>query len=115
MIFCSHSRVSWPRTPKGGQCYIACLDCGRELPYSWELMRVMTSEEVAIAKDQREKAERARRESALVEYSKALQAAEEGKRQAEKAIAGTCRNSITLVGGRKKSLCIVPKADTREG
>lgn len=115
MIFCTHSRVSWPRTPKGGQCYIACLDCGRELPYSWELMRVMTSEEVASAKDKREKAERTRRPSALVEYSKALQSAEEGEREAEKAACAAVGNSGTLVERRKADLRLVRPRNSEQG
>lgn len=41
---CSHSRTSFPLTPKKGprkgQTYIVCLDCGKEFTYSWAEMRI---------------------------------------------------------------------------
>ena len=49
---CSHRRTTFPMTPmrkNGGfkagtlvrsETYIVCLDCGRELPYDWDEMRV---------------------------------------------------------------------------
>lgn len=50
---CRHSRYSFPvtirgaaRRPKAGALtgtYVACLDCGREFPYDWQEMRVITS------------------------------------------------------------------------
>jgi hypothetical protein len=50
---CRHSRYSFPRTirgtarrPQAGALtgtYVACLDCGREFPYDWEEMKVITS------------------------------------------------------------------------
>jgi hypothetical protein len=50
---CRHSRYSFPvtlrgaaRRPQAGALtgtYVACLDCGREFPYDWEEMRVITS------------------------------------------------------------------------
>jgi len=43
---CSHRRLTWPFTPvrkpgapRGGT-YVVCLDCGKELGYDWENMRV---------------------------------------------------------------------------
>jgi hypothetical protein len=50
---CWHSRYSFPVTIRGkGQrpqaaaltgTYVACLDCGKELPYDWQEMKVITS------------------------------------------------------------------------
>jgi hypothetical protein len=50
---CWHSRYSFPVTIRGtGRrpqaaaltgTYVACLDCGKELPYDWREMRVITS------------------------------------------------------------------------
>lgn len=50
---CRHPRFSFPVTvrraisrPKAAALtgtYVACLDCGREFPYDWEDMRVITS------------------------------------------------------------------------
>jgi len=50
---CRHSRYSFPVTiratagrPQAGALtgtYVACLDCGREFPYDWEEMRIITS------------------------------------------------------------------------
>jgi hypothetical protein len=50
---CRHSRYSFPVTirntaprPQAGALtgtYVACLDCGREFPYDWEEMKVITS------------------------------------------------------------------------
>ncbi|MFZ0816581.1 MAG: hypothetical protein WAM78_13735 [Candidatus Sulfotelmatobacter sp.] len=50
---CRHSRYSFPvtirgtaRRPQAGALtgtYVACLDCGREFPYDWEEMKVITS------------------------------------------------------------------------
>lgn len=51
---CSHVKMSFPIT-RGGknkqkkvdetlpQTYVVCLECGKELPYSWNEMRVMRS------------------------------------------------------------------------
>ncbi len=55
LIFgCHHSRYSFPvtirgsaRRPQAGALtgtYVACLDCGREFPYDWQDMRVITSQ-----------------------------------------------------------------------
>jgi hypothetical protein len=50
---CRHSRYSFPVTMRGAaRCsqassltgtYVACLDCGREFPYDWDEMKVITS------------------------------------------------------------------------
>jgi hypothetical protein len=50
---CRHSHFSFPVTlrvaagrPKAGDLtgtYVACLDCGKEFPYDWEEMKVITS------------------------------------------------------------------------
>ena len=51
---CRHSRYSFPVTIRGkGRrpqaatltgTYVACLDCGREFPYDWQEMKVITSQ-----------------------------------------------------------------------
>ena len=50
---CWHSRYSFPVTIRGAArrpqaaaltgTYVACLDCGKELPYDWQEMKVITS------------------------------------------------------------------------
>lgn len=52
---CRHSRYSFPvsvrkasRRPQAAALtgtYVACLDCGKEFPYDWEEMKVITSPE----------------------------------------------------------------------
>jgi hypothetical protein len=52
---CHHSKFSFPvtvrramRRPQAAALtgtYVACLDCGKEFPYDWEEMRVVTSPE----------------------------------------------------------------------
>jgi len=52
---CRHPRYSFPvtvrrlaRRPQAAALtgtYVACLDCGRELPYDWQEMKVITSPE----------------------------------------------------------------------
>ena len=52
---CRHSRYSFPVTVRGTArrptaaaltgTYVACLDCGKELPYDWQDMKVITSPE----------------------------------------------------------------------
>lgn len=48
---CKHLRQSFPLTPRGNRkpiaacltgTYVACLDCGKELPYDWNSMSVVT-------------------------------------------------------------------------
>lgn len=50
---CWHSHYSFPITVRAGSrraaassrtgTYVVCLDCGKELPYDWSEMRVVTS------------------------------------------------------------------------
>lgn len=52
---CRHPRYSFPCTIRGVArrpqaaaltgTYVACLDCGREFPYDWQEMKVITSPE----------------------------------------------------------------------
>jgi hypothetical protein len=52
---CRHSRYSFPVTIRGSArrpqaatltgTYVACLDCGKEFPYDWKEMKVITSHE----------------------------------------------------------------------
>jgi hypothetical protein len=52
---CRHSRYSFPVTVRHARrrpaaaaltgTYVACLDCGKELPYDWQEMKVITSPE----------------------------------------------------------------------
>lgn len=49
---CPHRRTTFPMTPTGksaapvasgmvrGETYVVCLDCGKELAYNWDEMRV---------------------------------------------------------------------------
>ena len=49
---CWHKNYSFPITAKGGKrhneaasvtgTYVVCLDCGREFPYDWREMKVVT-------------------------------------------------------------------------
>jgi hypothetical protein len=52
---CWHARYSFPITAKKGTrssspaaritgTYVVCLDCGKEFPYDWEKMKVITGE-----------------------------------------------------------------------
>lgn len=60
LLGCLHRNTSRPFTSRrraaetgGGvnlsATYIVCLDCGKELPYSWEEMRVLTNGELERA------------------------------------------------------------------
>lgn len=48
---CSHGRYSFPRKTRGGRSgagfltgtYVVCLDCGKELAYDWNEMKVIES------------------------------------------------------------------------
>ena len=50
---CKHSHYSFPITVRPGShrnsaalltgTYVACLDCGREFPYDWHEMKLITS------------------------------------------------------------------------
>lgn len=48
VLVCHHRRTTFPVTPGRAvaaaalpRTYVACLDCGRELPYDWNQMRVI--------------------------------------------------------------------------
>jgi len=43
---CVHPHTTWPRRHRAGFAYVACLDCGRELPYSLDRMRIVTRVEL---------------------------------------------------------------------
>lgn len=43
---CLHPHTTWPRRHRAGFAYVACLDCGRELPYSLEQMKIITRVEL---------------------------------------------------------------------
>jgi len=50
---CPHKHCTFPITAKSGQpradgpmtaaTYIVCLDCGKEFPYDWQQMKVVSS------------------------------------------------------------------------
>jgi len=51
---CWHARYSFPITVRRGTrrskaasvtgTYVVCLDCGKEMPYDWQQMKVLTSQ-----------------------------------------------------------------------
>ena len=43
---CVHPHTTWPHRNQTGFAYVCCLDCGRELPYSLESMRIVTRKEL---------------------------------------------------------------------
>ena len=49
MFDCVHPHTTWPHRDRAGFAYVCCLDCGRELPYSLERMRIVTREELVAA------------------------------------------------------------------
>jgi len=58
-LSCSHRKLAFPMTVKhdprvpgsryGRRTYVTCLDCGTELPYSWDQMRIERAEPAVIA------------------------------------------------------------------
>jgi hypothetical protein len=42
---CVHPKTSWPQRGRTGFDYVCCLDCGREFPYSTQLMSIVSKEE----------------------------------------------------------------------
>lgn len=38
---CVHPHTTWPHQNQLGRAYVCCLDCGREMPYSLESMRIV--------------------------------------------------------------------------
>src|SRR5437016_12970489 len=57
-LSCSHRKLAFPITVKqdprvsgsryGRRTYVICLDCGTELPYSWDQMRIERAEPAVI-------------------------------------------------------------------
>lgn len=47
---CSHQQITFPMKKHGEiLCHVACLDCSKDLPYSWDEMRILTEREAAQA------------------------------------------------------------------
>ncbi len=52
---CTHANYTFPRTAKPGQrrseaaavtgTYVVCLDCGKEFPYDWQEMRIVSAKQ----------------------------------------------------------------------
>src|SRR5215472_14487810 len=38
---CVHFHTTWPRQDRFGHAYVCCTDCGREMPYSVEYMKII--------------------------------------------------------------------------
>ncbi len=60
---CTHRNYTFPRTAKAGQrpqaaeltgTYVVCLDCGKEFPYDWQRMRVITNPQVVRSSGEKE-------------------------------------------------------------
>ena len=43
LLLCPHVRTTYPFTSREGErrMYVVCLECGKQLPYSWEEMKVI--------------------------------------------------------------------------
>ncbi len=55
---CTHNHYSFPITLKKGTrgraafptgTYVVCLDCGREMPYDWKQMRIVSATPTRVA------------------------------------------------------------------
>jgi hypothetical protein len=42
---CVHAHITWPHRDRAGLAYVCCIDCGRELPYSVQRMKIITRQE----------------------------------------------------------------------
>lgn len=42
LFWCRHKRYTWPQTNKFGKTWVTCLDCGKELPYSFSEMKLVS-------------------------------------------------------------------------
>jgi len=42
---CVHLKTTWPQRGRNGLDYVCCLDCGKEFPYSTQLMSIVSKEE----------------------------------------------------------------------
>lgn len=49
---CSHPVTTFPQTNKAGRTHVSCLTCGRELAYSWEEMRIVSTAHLGTAQDE---------------------------------------------------------------
>jgi len=58
LLGCWHARYSFPITIKGANrghaafltgTYVVCLDCGKELPYDWEQMKIVRAKKSQLA------------------------------------------------------------------
>ncbi|MFB3828939.1 MAG: hypothetical protein ACE15B_19390 [Bryobacteraceae bacterium] len=57
---CHHKRTARPLSMLDGRrvpCYVACLDCGRELPYDWRHMRIQARPETECGASRRVRVE----------------------------------------------------------
>jgi hypothetical protein len=41
---CVHVNTTWPQRGRTGTDYVCCVECGREFPYSTQLMRIVGKE-----------------------------------------------------------------------
>jgi hypothetical protein len=43
ILGCRHSKTTWPQTPVGvtRREHVTCVECGREMRYDWDEMRVV--------------------------------------------------------------------------
>ena len=44
---CVHFHTTWPHQDRFGHAYVCCIDCGREMPYSVEYMRIVRTNQAA--------------------------------------------------------------------
>jgi len=42
---CAHLKTTWPQRSRAGMDYVCCLKCGKEFPYSIQLMRILGKDE----------------------------------------------------------------------
>ena len=42
---CVHVKTTWPQRGRNGLDYVCCLDCGKEFPYSIQLMSIVGKQE----------------------------------------------------------------------
>ena len=49
---CVHWRTTWPQRNRAGFDYVCCLDCGKEFPYSTQLMMILSKEQPFKARPQ---------------------------------------------------------------
>jgi len=55
---CTHGNYSFPRTPKGPKrpqaaaitgTYVVCLDCGKEMPYDMNEMKIVDAKKLDVS------------------------------------------------------------------